>query len=149
MKDESTDVQNHRASWRDGFLISPSQLCDRAGVNVSLGTHLFGDGKSAKPYVPFLEYLRRLTYALRVMLRELGHPGADQATVIRAYIEAGYLSLEDVMDFMQAEGLEGWMKEADCLGNKLEELSEEGRLVVQEMYKFQLLREQSDEEVAN
>lgn len=127
---------------RTGFLVGPTQLCNRAGVNGSLGTRLFGDGSSARLYVPFAEYLRRLALALRDLLTERGHPQAEKVTVIRAYIEAGYLELQDVVDFLKAEGVDGWMREEDCLaGFDLRGLSEEGRLVVEEMYRFQLFKE--------
>lgn len=132
----------------EGWLVGPSQICREAKLNVSIGTRLFSDGESAKPYVPFPEYLSRLTRALRRLLEELGHPNARQVTEVRAFIEAGYLTKEQVGAFLEAEGLEGWMKEEDAfqLGAlDLRELPPERKELLEEMYHFEILRQQTGE----
>lgn len=73
-------------------LIGATQLCNAAGVNIAT-TRMF----NKDPYVPFPEYLRKLVLALRQMLQELGHPRWREVTVIRAYLEAGYLTEWDVL----------------------------------------------------
>lgn len=144
MQGNKADLEpGQRRSRQKGFLIGPSQLCQGAGVNNSLGSRLFGDGATARPYVPFPEYLRRLTLALRDLLEERGQPQASEVTVIRAYLEAGYLERQDILDFLEGEGLEGWMREADCVGAgamDLRQLDEHGQLIVREMFHFQLAK---------
>jgi hypothetical protein len=135
-----TPGDDHHDPSYEGFLIGPTQLCRAAGVNPATGGRWFNPESSDynENYAPLAEYLRPLALALHKMLTELEHPEADQVTVVRAFLKAGYLEYQDLLDFAEIEGLEGWMREEDCLGNKLEELSEEGRLAVQEMYEFQL-----------
>lgn len=132
----------------EGWLVGPSQICRQAGLNVSIGTRLFSDAESAKPYVPFPEFLSRLTRALRRLLEGLGYPRANEVTEVRAFIEAGYLSVQNVRDFLEAEGLEGWMREEDAfkLGAlDLRELPQERKELLEEVYHFELLRQQAEE----
>lgn len=131
-----------------GWLVGPSQVCRQAGLNVSIGTRLFSDAESAKPYVPFPEFLSRLTQALRRLLQNLGYPRANQVTEVRAFIEAGYLSVQNVRDFLEAEGLDGWMREEDAfkLGAlDLRELPPERKTLIEEMYHFEILRAKAEE----
>ena len=79
-------------------LIGPTQLCEAAGVNIAT-TRMF----NKDPYVPFPEYLRKLVLALRQMLQDLGHPRWREVTVVRAYIEAGYLTRQDVADYVEVD----------------------------------------------
>lgn len=132
------------------WAVGPSQICRRAGVNVSIGSRMFGDGKSARPYVPFAEYLGEMIRALRELLLERNHPKAQKVSAVRGFIEAGYLAFQDVVDFMEGEGLPGWMKEEDCLGGlDLGKLRDGDRLVIEEMYNFFRLREETGEEVGD
>ena len=132
---------------RKGFLVGPTQLCMRAGLDNALGSQLFGDGTSAKVHIPYIQTLRRLTCALREILEELHHPKAGEVTVIRAFIEAGYLTEEQVRAFLEAERLEGWISEEDAfkLGElDLRELNTDEWTLVQELYNYLLLRQKEN-----
>lgn len=105
MQDEGLDL-NQPADGRyvsKGWAVGPSQVCRRAGVNVSIGSRMFGDGKSARPYVPFAEYLGKMARALHELLLERNHPRAQEVSVVRGFIEAGYCTPQDVVDFLRGD----------------------------------------------
>lgn len=141
MKDDGNGVEPKRAPASEDRLIGPTQLCNQAGLDPKLGSTLLGSGKVARAYVPMAEYLRKLVVALREMLEDIGDSRAQEVTVIRAFIEGGYLRPQDVVEFLEAEGAPGWMRKEDCLsGLDLGKLNDRDRLVVEELYHFQLLR---------
>lgn len=104
---------------------------------------LFTRGKKGIPRVPTL---KKLAQATRQRLVEKGAEEiARQSTVIGWISAAGYVDDGDVQEYLEVEGNRlGWMKEADCLGRRLDHLSPENRLVIEEMIQFLTQKEEKE-----
>jgi len=114
------------------------EVAKEAGLSGSLVSAFLTGHRGA----PLPETLRPLAQATRRALESVAPDLARRASVVRFFIEAEYLQPGDIGEFLELEGYEGWMREEDCLGPRLDKLSDEGRKIVEEMYTFMLLREQ-------
>ncbi len=97
----------------------------------------------SKRGVPRPASLRRLIPEMRRRLAALElWDLLRECTLVRFMIEAGYLTQEDVGQFLEAQGYQGWMRKTDCIqGLDLSALSAEGEALVRELYAYQLVRE--------
>jgi hypothetical protein len=93
--------------------------------------------------IPRPSSFRLLVPEMRRRLADLELPDLlRECTMVRFMIEAGHLSREDVGQFLEAEGYQGWMRKTECIqGVDLSILSLEGQALVRELYAYQLVRE--------
>jgi hypothetical protein len=141
----AVDRIEHFRTWFAQFFkphtsIAPSKISVEAGHANNLLLALFADeDQSARRGIPRASTLAHLVPVLRQALaEEKRHDLLRECTLQRVLIEAGYVTRDDVAEFVRVEGLRGWMPKEDCLGLDLTVLTPEARRTVEAMYKFQL-----------
>lgn len=121
MKREDTFREFIRQFFKPHTRLSPSAVSQEAGFsNSQLIAFLLPEGNSARRGLPRASTLAALARVLRKKLLERARTDlARQCTVIRFFIEAGYLMPGDVAEFLEVEGCPGWVK-AQVILNVLE-----------------------------
>ena len=90
--------------------------------------------------IPHASTLRLLAPETRRRLEAAGlHELAQECTVVRFLLEAGYMQRSDVAEYLEVEGCDGWRAVEDLLD--LTRLSAAGQETLRDLYAFQLERE--------
>ena len=142
----TTDEQTeHFRQWLRRFFkphtrLAPTAISRKAGMGTSVLQGFLIEGGPSQRGLPRARTLAAIVPVLRTELQDQGYGNlARQCTTIRFLIEAGYLTRDDVLAYVEHEPPPGWIPIEHYLdGVALSLLTEQSRHSLLDFYRFLL-----------